>query len=66
MDTEDGSYPLEMQAKRVVDNMLKYNGAHPCPQCGLIMSPVAAMYSKGLCPECYAQHNAKRLKNRRA
>jgi hypothetical protein len=66
MDFEGGGYPLEMQAKKVVDNIMAYNGSHPCPTCGIIMNPTQAMYSKGLCSDCYAQHNAKRLKNRMA
>jgi hypothetical protein len=66
MDFEGGGYPLEMQAKKVVDNIMAYNGSHPCPTCGIIMNPTQAMYSKGLCADCYAQHNAKRLKNRMA
>ena len=66
MDIESGSYPLDMQAKKVVDNLTSYNGSHPCPQCGLIMNPVSAMYSKGMCPQCFAQQSAKRLKDRMA
>jgi hypothetical protein len=66
MDMESGSYPLEMQVKKVVDNIMSYNGSHPCPQCGVIMNPVQAMYSKGMCPQCFAQHSAKRLKDRMA
>jgi hypothetical protein len=66
MDMESGSYTLDMQAKKVVANQMAYNGSHPCPQCGVIMNPVAAMYSKGMCPQCFAQHSAKRLKNRMA
>lgn len=66
MDTDDGSFILEMQAKKIVDNMMSYNGSHPCPQCGVVMNPVQAMYSKGMCPDCFSQHAAKRLKNRMA
>ena len=66
MDIESGSYTFYMQAKTVVENALQYNGSHPCPQCGMVMSPVAAMYSKGMCPQCFAQHSAKRLKDRMA
>ncbi len=66
MDDGDGAFILEMQAKKIVDNMMTYNGSHPCPQCGVIMNPVTAMYSKGMCPDCYSQHSAKRLKDRMA
>jgi hypothetical protein len=66
MDLDGGGYTLDMQAKRVVDNVLNYRGSHPCPQCGLIMDPVAVMYSKGLCADCFSQVKAKRLKNRMA
>jgi hypothetical protein len=66
MDIEGGSYTLDMQAKTIVDNTMKYNGSHPCSGCGLIMDPVSAMYSKGMCPQCFASRNAKRLKDRMA
>jgi hypothetical protein len=66
MDTDSGAFILEMQAKKIVDNMMTYNGSHPCPQCGVIMNPVQAMYSKGMCPDCFSQHSAKRLKDRMA
>ena len=45
MDIESGGFTLDMQAKLVMDNSLKYNGSAPCPQCGVIMDPVSMMYS---------------------
>jgi rRNA maturation endonuclease Nob1 len=63
MDFDGGGYILEMQAKKIVENATKYNGSHPCTGCGLIMDPVSAMYSKGMCPQCFAQVKAKRLKD---
>jgi hypothetical protein len=66
MDMEGGAFPLEMQAKTIVNNIMSYNGSHPCPTCGLIMNPTEAMYSKGMCAECFSQHSARRLKNRMA
>ena len=66
MDLDGGGYTLEMQAKKIVENTLKYNGSHPCPACGVIMNPVEAMHSKGYCGDCFAQVRAKRLKNRMA
>lgn len=64
MDNEGGAFPLEMQAKTIVNNQLNYNGNHPCPACGLIMNPIVAMYSKGMCPSCYNNFAAKRLNDR--
>lgn len=66
MDMENGGYLLDMQAKKVADNLMSYNGSRPCNQCGLIMNPVQAMHSKGMCVQCFAQHAAKRLKDRMA
>lgn len=66
MDTDNGAFTLEMQAKLIMDNTIKYNGSSPCPKCGCIMDPVSMMYSKGMCPECFSQHAAKRLKDRMA
>ena len=64
MDLESGSYPLDMQAKTVANNVMNYSGNHPCPTCGLVMNPVVAMYSKGMCPSCYNNFAAKRLQDR--
>jgi hypothetical protein len=65
MDFEGGGYPLEMQAKKVVDNIMAYNGSHPCPTCGIIMNPVEFLSSnKGRCLNCVTQERAKRAKNK--
>jgi hypothetical protein len=66
MDTDSGAFIMEMQAKKIADNIMSYNGSQPCPQCGVIMNPTQVMYSKGMCSDCFAQHSAKRLKDRMA
>ena len=66
MDMDSGNFTVEMQAKLIMDNAVKYNGSAACPQCGVIMAPVSMMYSKGMCPQCFSQHSTKRLKDRMA
>jgi hypothetical protein len=66
MGDEDGALTLELQAEKIAQNATMYRGSAPCPQCGVIMNPVQAMYSKGMCADCFSQHSAKRLKDRMA
>ena len=64
MMDDGGGFPLEIQAKQVAENAMRYGGSLPCTSCGVIMNPVEAMYSKGNCVKCYTQIQAKRAKNR--
>ena len=64
MDDGDGGFPLELQARRIVENAAKYGGATPCPQCGIVMDPVQYMYSRGLCEDCTNARKTTRLKGR--
>jgi len=66
MDTEGGGYPLELQARQIMENATLYRGSAPCPQCGVIMNPVEFMMSKGLCPECLNNKMAQRVKGKMA
>lgn len=60
----DGAETMELQAFKVIQNQLKYNGSVPCPQCGIVMSPVEYMYSDGLCTSCKNERSARRVKGK--
>lgn len=60
----DGAETMELQAKQIAENAIRYGGSLPCPSCGVIMNPVEALYSKGNCVKCYSQLQAKRAKNK--
>jgi hypothetical protein len=66
MDDGDGAYTLELQAQKIAQNATLYKGSAPCPQCGVVMSPVEFMYSKGLCQPCANNRQAQRVKGRLA
>ena len=66
MDDGDGSFTMELQAKQIAQNATRYGGSAPCPTCGVIMNPVQALYSKGMCVNCYSQKMAKRIKGKMA
>ena len=63
MDDGDGAFTLELQAKQIAENAIRYNGSSLCPNCGLVMNPVEALYSKGMCVGCYTQVRNTRAKN---
>jgi len=60
----DGAEMLELQARKIAENATMYKGSHPCATCGVIMNPVAALHSKGMCPSCYAQKMSDRVKRK--
>jgi hypothetical protein len=63
MDEGDGMFTVELQAKKMVDNLTTYNGSRPCPACGTVMNPVEFMAGKGLCTSCSVKKNQDRVKN---
>lgn len=64
MDDGDGSFMMEIQARQIAENATRYKGSAPCPACGVVMNPVEALYSKGMCPACYAQKMSNRVKRK--
>jgi hypothetical protein len=60
----DGAEMMEMQARQIAENATRYKGSAPCPACGIIMNPVEALYSKGMCVNCYSQKLADRVKRK--
>ena len=64
MDDGDGSFMMEIQARQIAENATRYKGSAPCPACGIIMNPVEALHSKGMCPVCYAQKLSDRVKRK--
>jgi hypothetical protein len=60
----DGSETMELQARQIAENATRYKGSAPCPSCGIVMNPVEAMYSKGMCVNCYSQKLADRVKRK--
>lgn len=66
MDTEGGGYTLELQAKKIAENAMNYNGSAPCPTCGVIMNPMEFLQYQGRCVSCVSQERATRIKNRMA
>ena len=60
----DGAETLEIQARKIAENATLYKGSAPCPTCGVIMNPVEALYSKGMCAACYAQKMSDRVKRK--
>jgi len=62
----DGAETLELQAWTFAKNATMYKGTAPCPQCGVYVNPVEFMYSKGLCPPCYQDRMARRIKGKMA
>jgi hypothetical protein len=67
MDLDGGGYPMELQARQVMENATLYKYSSPCPQCGVILNPIEFMMSKkGLCPECLNNHMSQRAKGKMA
>jgi hypothetical protein len=64
MDDGDGSFMMEIQARQIAENATRYKGSAPCPACGIVMNPVEALYSKGMCASCYSQKMSKRIKRK--
>lgn len=66
MDDGDGAMPVELMAGQSADAILQtiYNGSATCTECGSLMTPVAAMYTGTICPECSARKSARRVANR--
>ena len=64
MMDDGGGFTLEIQARKIAENATMYKGSAPCPTCGVIMNPVEALYSKGLCAPCYAQKTSDRVKRK--
>jgi hypothetical protein len=66
MDDGDGAAPVEMMTgmpdQMILDTI--YNGSAICTQCGSLMTPVAAMYTGTICPECAARKGNRRVANR--
>ena len=64
MNDGDGAEMMELQARQIAENVMNYKGSAPCPLCGVILNPVEALYSKGMCPACYAQKMSDRVKRK--
>lgn len=62
----DGSETLELQAFKIAQNATMYRGSHPCPTCGVTISPIEYMYNDGICTDCRNDRNEKRVKGRMA
>lgn len=62
----DGAETMEIQARKIAENQINYKGSAPCPTCGVILNPVEALYSKGMCVTCYSQKMADRVKRKMA
>jgi len=60
----DGGEMMEFQARKIAENSIQYKGSAPCPTCGIILNPVEALHSKGMCVTCYAQKMADRVKRK--
>jgi hypothetical protein len=60
----DGMETMELQARKIAENATQYKGSAPCPTCGVILNPVEALYSKGMCQSCYANKMADRVKRK--
>ena len=67
---DDGSFPLEIQAAKVAGMVAtgatRYHGDSSCAVCDMVLNPVQALYSKGLCPQCASAAAASRVKGRLA
>ena len=64
MDDGDGAFIMEIQARKIAENATLYKGSAPCPTCGVILNPVEALYSKGMCQNCYSQKLSDRVKRK--
>lgn len=60
----DGGETLELQAYQIAKNQIMYNGSAPCPQCGVVISPIEYMYNDGVCISCKNERASHRVKGR--
>jgi len=60
----DGAETLELQAYQIAKNQITYRGSAPCPQCGVVISPVEYMYNDGICTSCRNERNDRRVKGK--
>jgi len=65
-NSSDGNETMEWQAKKIMENAIKYNGSAPCPTCGVIMNPVEFMTNRGHCLDCLTQAKVARVKGKMA
>lgn len=59
----DGALTMELQARKIAENIALYNGSHPCPTCGVLVDPVQFMYNRGHCSSCVSQRRQSRVRN---
>lgn len=64
MDDGDGALTMELQARKIAENAVRYNGSHPCPTCGVIMNPMEAIANQGHCLSCLTQRKLRRVSGR--
>jgi hypothetical protein len=64
MDDGSGSLSMELQARKVAENLT--NRHAPCPTCGVVISPIEYMYNKGLCYSCFNDKLNQRIKRKMA
>jgi len=63
---DSGNLTMDLQAKQIMQNAIRYNGSAPCPTCGVIMNPVEFMTNKGHCFDCLNQSKVARVKGKMA
>ena len=61
---------VDVMSDEVITTETIYDGSVECPKCGLLMTPVEAMYTDGkMCPSCrnglYGKHMKKAMSNGR-
>ncbi len=61
-DDGDGALTMELQAKKVADNLTLYNGSSACPTCGMVVNPVEFLANQGHCVGCTTAKRQKRAK----
>jgi len=66
MDDGSGGLILDLQARQIAENAIRYNGSAPCPTCGVIMNPVEFMNNRGHCLSCLTQKKMSRMKGKMA
>lgn len=61
-DDGDGALIMELQAKKIAENITRYNGSSPCPTCGVVINPVEFLANQGHCTGCTTAKRQKRAK----
>ena len=61
-DDGDGALTMELQAKKVADNLTLYHGSSSCPTCGMVINPVEFLTNQGHCTGCVTEKRQKRAK----